>query len=39
MRRILLAILMMIVIGFSYVGYTSMDTDANPSIPKETESY
>ena len=39
MRRILLAILMLIVISFSYVGFSNMDTDANPSIPQETENY
>jgi hypothetical protein len=39
MRRILLAILMIIVISFGYIGFTNMDTDANPSIPQETESY
>ncbi|CDQ20429.1 hypothetical protein SAMN05192559_105309 [Halobacillus karajensis] len=41
MRRVLLAILMLIIISFSYVGYTSMDmdTDANSSIPQETKNY
>ncbi|WP_264188410.1 hypothetical protein [Halobacillus litoralis] len=41
MRQILVAILMLIVVGFSYIGFTNMDTgvDANPSIPKETKQY
>ena len=39
MRKILLAILMLIMVSFGYVGFTTMDTDANPSIPKETENY
>lgn len=39
MRKFLFAVLLLIVATFGYVGYSEMDTDANPSIPQETEQY
>ncbi|WP_277988108.1 MULTISPECIES: hypothetical protein [Halobacillus] len=41
MRRVLMAVLVIIVLGFSYVGYTNIDpeVDANREIPQETKQY
>lgn len=39
MRKVLFAILMFIVIGFGFVGYSNLDMDTNPDIPKESKQY
>lgn len=41
MRRVLMAVMVIIVLGFSYVGYTNIDpeVDANPEISQETKQY
>lgn len=39
MRKFLFAILLLIVIGFGFVGFTNLDTDANPPIPQESEEF
>ncbi|MGV2620505.1 hypothetical protein QRD89_04370 [Halobacillus sp. ACCC02827] len=40
LRKVLVGILMLIVVGFSYIGYTSLDhPDARPSAPQEVKNY
>lgn len=39
MRKVLFAILMFIVVGFGFVGYSTLDMDSNSEIQQESKQY